>query len=416
LRGHTWHDGFYGKRGVRGYFQHPRFRCRPERGQPQTHAFTTHRRLLPSGDPYCEYCERQRGVDDGPRTPTHYQFGIVEIATTLYELASGSSYRGASRLRRFSIGRPARALPVDRRSGDDRTSNQGHLARDWLEEFAPVVLAGKEPRRWPRILVLDCRGYHPRLRPGRPPGSFYVFAAYDGLAHQIVQLGFYPARYGWWHFLDQLPGEPEVVIADDAAEIHHHVTTKWPRARYWHCHWHLQRQLHNDAVPRDSVIPPGHRLAAEIDAAFSSPQNWSDFVAACRVELAENARVQRWLDAKADIIAEQIADADFTPRTTGALEQRLRQVGDRIGERRGFANKERTDLLLRLWATHLNHRAHLDEFIRKVRRHLETTGGRPRPHSRPGGRRAATGLGHGEGRCRCHPGLSGPDIYHTGRH
>lgn len=398
----TWRDGYYGRRGARGYFLHPRFRCRPDRSRPETHSFTTHRRIAGGADPYCEYCERQRGVDEGPRAPREFEYGIQEIATSLYDLATGSSYRGTSKLRRREIDRPARAQPVDRRGGADRYSNQGHLVRDWLEEFGPIVLAGKEPRSWPRILLLDSKGYRPKLRVNRSSPYFYIYGAYDGLSQQIVRLAFYRTRHAWADFLDERPGEPEVVVADDAPEIHAPVVAKWPSVRLWRCHWHLQHsQLHDDAVPRDSVIPPGHRLESEIAGAFNSVERWAAFVAACRTELAGNPRVQRWLDIRAEAIAAQIADSDFTPRSTGALEQRLRQVGDRIGERRGFENKARTDLLLRLWAIQLNHRAHVDEFISKVRQHLEANGGHPHPRSRAGGRRAVTGRGHGPGRCRC---------------
>lgn len=401
-RGRTWHDGYYGKRGQRGYFLHPRFRCRPDRSSSETHGFTTHRRIARGSDPYCEYCERQRGVDEGPRTPREFEFGIQEIATSLYDLATGSSYRGTSKLRRREIDRPARAYPVDGRSGEARYSNQGHLVRDWLEEFGPVVLAGKEPTRWPRILLLDSKGYRPKLRSSRDDPYFYVYGAYDGLSQQIVRLSFYRTRGAWVDFLEELPGEPEVVVADDAPEISLAVQYKWPRARFWRCHWHLQHsELHNDAQPSRSVIPAGHRLEAEIDDAFTSVERWWAFVAACRIELAGDVRVQRWLDVKAEAIAGQIADTDFTPKSTGALEQRLRHVDDRIGERRGFEDKARTDLLLRLWAVQLNHRAHLEEFIRKVRQHVEANGGYLHPRSRAGGRRAVTGRGHGPGRCRC---------------
>lgn len=401
-RGHTWHDGYYGKRGQRGYFLHPRFRCRPERDRPETHSFTTHRRIVRGTDPYCEYCERQRGVDEGPRTPQEFEFGIQEIATSLYDLATGSSYRGTSKLRRREIDRPARGSSVDRRSGETRYSNQGHLVRDWLEEFGPVVLANKEPTRWPRILLLDSKGYRPKLSVRRSDPYFNIYGALDGLSQQIVRLSFHRSRGEWAGFLDELPGAPEVVVADDAREIALAVQDKWPRTRLWRSHWHLQHcQLHSDHQPRDSLIPPGHRLEAEIEGAFTSLERWWAFVAACRSELAGNARLQRWLEAKADAIAGQVADTYFIPKSTGALEQRLRHIDNRIGERRGFENKARTDLLLRLWAVQLNHRAHLEEFIRKVRQHVEAGGGRVRPRSRPGGRHAATGRGHGPGRCRC---------------
>lgn len=113
-------------------------------------------------------------------------------------------------------------------------------------------------------------------------------------------------------------------------------------------------------------------------------------------------RLQRWLDANADAVAAQIAQIDFVPKSTGGLEDRLRKIGDRIGERRTFTNKPRTDLLLGLWTLHLNHRAHLDDFTHRIRVYLEANRGRAPKHSRRGGRAAVTGTGHR--RCRCHPG------------
>jgi hypothetical protein len=393
---HTWHDGYYGKRGVRGYFQHPRFRCRPDPSLPGTHGFTNHRRMATQGDLFCEHCERVRGKHDGPRTPQDFEFAIGEIAASLYDLASGASYRGTSKLRRREIDRPAR-IPVRDR---DPFSSQGHLARDWLEEFGWIVLDGKEYRAWPRILVVDNKGYRPKLRmPHR--GGFHVYAALDAIGQQLVRLTYYPDRSYWLPFLDQLPGEPEVVVVDGDPAILSAITYKWPKARTWRSHWHIQhRQLTNQAIPREGLIPEGNWLADAIEDAFRSEDNWWAFVAACGSELG-GPRVGRWLDANAAWVAEQIADADFVPKSTGGVEERLRKVGDRIGERRGFANKARTDLLLRLWALHLNHGAHRDEFTRKIRRHLERTGGRPQKHTRPGGRKAMTGNGHRN--CRCHP-------------
>ena len=205
------------------------------------------------GDLFCEHCERVRGKHDGPRTPQDFEFAIGEIAASLYDLASGASYRGTSKLRRREIDRPAR-IPVRDR---DPFSSQGHLARDWLEEFGWIVLDGKEYRAWPRILVLDNKGYRPKLRmPHR--GGFHVYAALDAVRQQVVRLTYYPDRSYWWAFLDQLPGEPEVVVVDSDPAILGAIAFKWPKARIWRSHWHIQhRQLTNGAIPREGSSPGG---------------------------------------------------------------------------------------------------------------------------------------------------------------
>lgn len=394
---HTWHDGYYGKRGVRGYSRHPRFRCRPDAARPETHGFTNHRRVNAGGDPYCEHCDRAVGKDEGPRAPRNFEFAIGEIARALYDLAAGESYRGTSKRRRLVIDRPAR----HRWHGEERFSSQGHLTRDWLEEFAPAVLDGKEPTSWPRVLVLDDKGYNPRLGSRRAPG-FRIYGAFDAQRQQLVRLAFYPDGKSWRVFLDELPGQPEVVVADHGNAILGAVRDRWPTVRIWRSHWHLQhRQLTNEAIPRDGLIAPGHRLAQLIEGAFRSEDDWWSFVAQCRAESAELPRLQGWLAIHAQTVAAQVADIDFVPKSTGGLEERLRRVGDRIGERRGFANKDRTDLLLRLWVLHLNHRAHVDEFVHQVRLHLEANGNQVARHSRRGGRSAVTGNGHRG--CLCHP-------------
>ena len=397
-RGHTWHDGYYGKCGERGYFQHPRFRCRPRPGHLETHGFTNHRRVATHGHSYCEFCDRARDGSEGPRSPNHFQFAVPEIATSLYELSAGSSYRGTAKLRRREIDRPARRRNLD---DEERFSNQGHLVQDWLEEFGPIVLDGKLATSWPRIMVLDDKGYVPAL--SRRGGRFRICAALDAGSHQLVRMAFYPgyASRNWWDFLSLLPGQPEVVVTDDSRSIGAIVQAMWPDTRIWSSHWHLRRQLANEHAPRRRLIPPGHWLLGALDDAFRCEDNWWSFIDACMTELSDHEALQRWIVVKADLVANQIAESDFLPRSTGGVEDKLRKVDARIGERRGFANKERTDLLLALWTIHLNHRAHLDEFTRKIRVHLESNGGRAPQRSRIGGRRAVTGTGHED--CLCHP-------------
>src|SRR6202035_5890908 len=116
-----------------------------------THGFTNHRRVVGRSDLYCEHCERALSKNEGPRTPRGFGFSIQEIATALYDLASGGSYRGTARLRRRAIDRPVRS-GLNRNVG---FSNQPHLVQDWLEEFGETILEGMEAMSWPRVAVLD---------------------------------------------------------------------------------------------------------------------------------------------------------------------------------------------------------------------------------------------------------------------
>lgn len=239
----TWRDGYYGKRGARGYFQHPRFRCRPDSSLPATHGFSNHRRVIAGVPAYCEHCDRAVGREEGPRTPTRCEYAISEIARSLYDLATGESYRGTSTLRRIEIDRPARA----RWRGHERFSSQAHLARDWLEAFGPVVLEGKEARAWPSVLVLDDKGFQAKLR-SRSAISFRVYGGFDPKRQQLVRLAFYRDRTQWLDFLDLLPGQPEVVVADRAPALLDALKYRWPATRVWWSHWHIQhRQLTSNA-------------------------------------------------------------------------------------------------------------------------------------------------------------------------
>jgi hypothetical protein len=120
----------------------------------------------------CPTCEHVYGRHEGVRTGRDFVFGHAEIARLFLRVGEGMSLRAASRELRESVfrlcprhrpGSPFRSL----RPGE--TSRQANLAVNYLDAFAPAVIAALHPTEWPRVLVLEltssCVETSPRSRP-----------------------------------------------------------------------------------------------------------------------------------------------------------------------------------------------------------------------------------------------------------
>jgi hypothetical protein len=98
------------------------------------------------------------GRHEGVKTGRDFTVGQAEIARLFVRVGEGMSLRAASRelregafrtCHRHRLTRPFRSI----RPGD--TSRQANLAVNYLDAFAPAVIAALAPTAWPQVLVLD---------------------------------------------------------------------------------------------------------------------------------------------------------------------------------------------------------------------------------------------------------------------
>ena len=141
-------------------------------------------------------------------------------------------------------------------------------------------------------------------------------------------------------------------------------------------------------MPDEILDDHDHPITRAVGSAFHTPAGWSALVQA----IGEAHTVGQplsvalgWLDRYGNRIAEQIATRHpGEPNSTGPVEQVLREVNRRIGDRVGsFGNRARMAKLLALITLELTSGADGRQWADRLREHLYLAGGRPanqRPH------------------------------------
>jgi hypothetical protein len=244
----------------------------------------------PDSGAACPACEHVFGRHEGVRTGRDFVFGHAEIARILLRVGEGMSLRAASQELR-------RAVFRDGASGD--VSRQANLAVDYLDAFAPAVVAALHPTAWPRVLVLDSRGlftrgYRPtggRATDGEPDEAWVgelkagtILVALDGTARRpepcLMRVAGARDTESWKAFLATLGGAPEVVVADLDAAIARAVRESWPEAVL------LPSRHHLAALMRERALADGVpvRVRAETPVPLARPLPWT------------GERVKRWVD------------------------------------------------------------------------------------------------------------------------
>jgi hypothetical protein len=157
------------------------------------------------------------------------------------------------------------------------------------------------------------------------------------------------------------------------------------------CEWHLGRKL-REHLPASILDDRRHPIARALGDALRSPGGWRALVAAIEAEpAAERSLALGWLQRYGARIAAQVATRDpAAPHSTGPVEQVLREVDRRIGDRVGsFTNRTRMRKLLALMAVEMSGRADGRRWADRLRERLYLAGGRPadnqRPHDDPKG-------------------------------
>lgn len=388
----VWLDGFRRCEWSDAH-RRPRYRCVTPEGT-KGHAFglpaavrqpTEHH---PDSGAACPTCEHVYARHEGVRTGQGFVFGHAEIARLFLRIGEGMSLRAASAELRASILRHG--------SGGD-PSRQANLAVDYLDAFAPAVVAALHPTAWPRVLVLDARtlftrGYRP-TRAGRGegvPGEAWVgeqkagtvLIALDGTSRRprpcLMRVAGAKDTESWRAFLATLGGAPEVVVADLDAAVARAVRETWPEVILLPSRHHLAALMRERAIadgvserirleaPVELVRPlpwtgertkrwGSHPLHEAMLPALRGPSEWGTLMALVERHIPpDRLELRGWMATNEPLIRRQwevTARHRDLPRSTGALEGAIGEWLAPVARRAGrWQNARRLDLVLALMA------------------------------------------------------------------
>jgi hypothetical protein len=395
----VWLDGFEPCRWS-DVHRRPRYRCVTPEGT-KGHSFSlpvavrrpTDRH--PDSGAACPTCEHVYARHEGVKTGRGFIFGHQEIARLFLRVGEGMSLRAASRELRESVFRCRRHRRAVRStaSATDGTSRQANLAVDYLDAFAPAVIAALHPTTWPRVVVLDSvplltRGY-------RPPRSEHaddedqwvgnlkagtILVALDGTARGarpcLMRVAGAKDAESWKDAFATLAGAPDVVVADLDPAIARAVREAWPGTILLASRHHLaalmrERALADGVPERSRADDPtrlerplpwtgdrvkrwtSHPLHAAMLGALRGPREWTAFLGLVERHVPpDRLALRAWIATNEPLIARQwaIAQGDpGLPRSSGALEGAIGEWLAPLRRRAGrWQNARRLDLVLGL--------------------------------------------------------------------
>jgi hypothetical protein len=198
----------------------------------------------------------------------------------------------------------------------------------------------------------------------------------------------------WEAFFGALEGAPRVIVTDADNALALAVKGVFGHALCEHrqCEWHLGRKL-REHLPEAILDDPRHPITRALPSAFHTSQGWRALEQAVRDQHRYDGPLTlavHWLETYGLIAEAQIATRDpYGINSTGPVEQTLREVDRRIGDRVGsFTNRARLSKLLDLMTLDLLGKADGREWADRLRERLYLVGGRPqnqRPHDDPKG-------------------------------
>ena len=169
------------------------------------------------------------------------------------------------------------------RRGPDGASRQANLAVNYLDAYAPAVLAELHPTSWPRVVVLDAttlftRGYRPtsddpaEARSGSLRAGT-ILVALDGASRRprpcLMAVAGAKDASSWRALFGRLDGAPEVVVADLDPAIGRAVRETWPGAIVIASRHHVAAQI-RERVRADGV-PERIRLETPVASRRALP-------------------------------------------------------------------------------------------------------------------------------------------------
>lgn len=389
-------DGWYGKPPHR----RQRWRCIPANGD-EKHRFTPV--LTRQGEPYPFCVECSTGLEpwEGQAGAREYRFSAREVGEALVLVAKGSSYRSAAEIARQKAGR----VPPERGHGRRSAANEGQLVANWVDVCSELVCAGQLPERWPHTIAVDSQNF--RVKSGANRGrGFQVLAAVGRAQSEPGKWPPIPRLWraepfarkdlpSWEAFFSSLAGAPRVIVSDaDNALTLAICNVFGDQVEHRLCEWHLSRKL-REHLP-DALLTGGrHPIVCALPEAFRAPENWQRLQRAIETEHAEGEHgplplAVRWMDTYGQRAKAQVATRDPNGiNSTGPVEQALREIDRRIGNRVGsFTNRARLANLLHLTTLDMTGQADGREWADRLREGLYLVDGRPhnqRPHDDPKG-------------------------------
>lgn len=368
-------DGKYGRPPKR-----QRYRCIAPDGK--FHSFTPvlPREMTPGG--VCASCDTTVAAHKGPVVSRAYRHGLHLVADALVSVGRGVSYTSAAQRARVAAGRE----PLAGEGG-------GQMVAEWVDAWAPVILAKNADHGLVETLVLDSTDFSwTNRRTGQRRREFAVLIAYGytaGGRRRVLaaraNCTAQAADYLRLLVALNLTVPPLSVVADASGAITSAVQAMWPVARgpapfMFACEHHLRMNAAK-ALKADNAHAPTGRWMRRLDTAFRRPEGWEEFRDACAplgaaaVWVAANDRV-----VSAQVAARQGLPAHYSSAGVDAAAAKLRG----LFEQRSFAlrNAQRTNLLLGLAVAHLNNEDDALAYHRALREHSTKSGGQPAARQR----------------------------------
>lgn len=348
--------GWYGKAAYR----RQRWWCRPANGDPK-HRFTPV--LTRQGDPraYCVECSTALEPWEGQAGAREYRFAARdEVGEALVSVAKGSSYRVAAEIARHEAGR----VPAGVRSRRS-PANEGQLVANWVDVCSEFICPGQLPERWPHTIAVDSQNFRVNSGPNAGRG-FHVLAAVGREEPEPGKWAHVPRVWrlepfarkdvaAWAAFFGALEGTPKVIVSDADNALALTIRNLFgDEVEHRQCEWHLGRKLRQH-LPDEILADRSHPISRALLDAFHNLQAWDRLEHAIRAEHthAEHRPLGlavKWLDTYGHLARAQIPTREPNGlNSTGPVEQVLREIDRRIGDRVGsFTNRTRLAKLLNL--------------------------------------------------------------------
>lgn len=219
-----------------------------------------------------------------------YRHRLRLVAEALVAVGRGVSYTRAAHRARVAAGH-------DPLAGD----SAGQMVAEWVDAWAPAVVAAYAETEWPETMVLDCTDFwwtnartHTRRR------EFAILVAYgytDARAGRIwgIRASTTAQAHDWVRFLMDLdlPAPPVSVVADDDLAIRAAVRLMWPATP-------------GPSLPQPFLFACEHRLRQRAKAALEADNAHAAAVGGCAAWTRRSA-------------APRAGTSSTTPRASWAL-------------------------------------------------------------------------------------------------